>query len=149
MRWTADPERGGFTTGRPFRPLPPHGERHNAASQQADPGSLHAFYKSLIGLRNRHPALARGSYEAAEAQSLVATWQRRLGVDHVLVAINYGETMAALRVPQLAAGARLEPVLGHPTPAVAAEVPGSGGLVLQMPPQSLRVFTVRPPTASR
>lgn len=143
MRWTAEPERGGFTTGRPFRPLPPHGERHNAASQQADPGSLHAFYKTLIGLRNRHPALARGSYEAAEAQGLVATWQRRFGADHVLVAINYGETVAALQVPDLVAGMRLEPLHGHPTPATGAEVPASGRLVLEMPPQSLRVFTVR------
>jgi hypothetical protein len=93
--------------------------------------------------------LARGSYEAAEAQGLVATWQRRLGADHVLVAINYGETVAPLQVPGLAAGTRLEPLHGHPTPAMTAEASASGGLVLQMPPQSLRVFTVRPPTALR
>ncbi len=93
MSWTAD--KSGFTSGTPFRALSGNVATQNVAAQAGDPASLHAWYKTLIGLRNATPALARGSYAQAQANGATLQFQRRLGGQVVQVAINYGTGPAA------------------------------------------------------
>ncbi|MBL8359774.1 MAG: alpha-amylase [Rubrivivax sp.] len=141
MSWTPDAQRAGFTAGRPFRPVAPQVATNNAATQAADPQSIHAFYKAMIGLRNRHASIARGSYEAAHAQGLVATWQRRHGGDHTLTAIHYGTERAPVLV-QLPAGARLVPL--YPAGGGVLGAGPQGRLQIDLPPQSVHVWAVQP-----
>lgn len=96
MSWTAE---GGFSSGKPFRPLAPNRATHNAQAQAADPQSLLHFYRDILALRNTQPSLARGSYEAPIAQGHVLSFQREWQGERTLVAINYGETPAVLTVP--------------------------------------------------
>jgi len=75
------------------------------------------FHKRLIALRNRHPALRRGSYLPLYAEGKVVAFGRVLdagpGGDALLVATNAGETNALARIQVgdhfgLAKGLRLE-----------------------------------------
>lgn len=137
MSWTAD---GGFSAGTPFRPVSPNAATHNLQAQRADPASIWHFYRAMIGLRNAHASIRRGSFEHARADGLVAQWQRRAGSDHTVTLINYGTTGATVQVPALPAGARLRaawPRWGAPARADAA-----GSATLHLAPQSVRVYRV-------
>ncbi|MFT7773164.1 alpha-amylase family glycosyl hydrolase [Roseateles sp.] len=129
MSWTpGTPAPDAFTTSaRPFRPLSPNRSSHNAASQQRDPDSLFSFYRELIALRRASPALTLGRYEADSVDGRLWRFERVHGDERVLVAINYGETPAAIELP---AGARAL----HPMHTAAA--PGRTTL----PPLSLRIY---------
>ncbi len=142
LSWAPDPARGGFTTGTPYRPLAPNVTTHNVQTARQDPHSLWAFYRAMLKLRNTLPSMARGSYEHARADGLVAQWQRRLGRERSVVLINYGRTPAAVQVAALPRRARLHSA--HPAGgalAARADVRGVARLVLA--PQSVRVLLVR------
>ena len=142
MSWTADPRTAGFTTGTPFRPLAPNLASHNVQAQQRDTGSIYHFYKTLIGLRNRLPSLARGSFEGSFSQGLLAGWQRKWQGEHTVVLINYDTRPTAARMEGLPAGAQL--VSAFPAGgAVATKADASGGATLLLAPQQLRVLVVQ------
>jgi len=61
MPWDAGPN-AGFTTGRPWLPLPPDAEQRNVAAQRTDETSVLAFYRRLIALRRATPALRAGGF---------------------------------------------------------------------------------------
>ena len=142
MSWASDTASAGFTTGRPFRPTAPNVGTHNVQTQKTQPDSIYQFYKTMIGLRNRLPSIARGSYKAAFAKGLVAGWQRQLGREHTLVLINYDTRSADVQVPSLPAGARLSPLWPLNAPAARAGTDGQAALLL--PPQSVQVMRIRP-----
>jgi alpha-amylase len=145
MSWTADPRGAGFTTGTPFRPLAPNVATHNAEMQRRDPGSLWHFYKAMIGLRNSHPSIARGSFERGEAQGLVAVWQRRLDEgsrrEHTVTIVNHDTAPGPVRIAGLPPGARL--VSLHPAGgATATRANAQGEANLLLAPLSVRVLEV-------
>ena len=123
----------GFTpSATPFRPLALNRSRHNAETQQRDPGSLFNFYRELIALRRASPALTLGTYEADRVDGAVWSFQRVRGRERVFVAINYGDAPAAVELP-----ARAHQL--HPK----AKAPARGRAML--PPLSLRVFRLETP----
>ena len=143
MSWTGDPARAGFTTGTPFRPIAPNVVNHNARAQAADPQSILAFYKAMIGLRNTHPSIARGRFEHGFADGLVLGFQRALGAERTLVLIHYGTEPATAWVRDLPRGARLEAAYPRTGTALAApRADAQGTLAVPMAPQSVRVFRV-------
>ena len=54
--------RAGFTTGTPYRALSANVATNNVAAQ-ADAGSILAFYKAMLALRNARPSISQGSYD--------------------------------------------------------------------------------------
>jgi alpha-amylase len=146
LSWAADRATGGFTSGTPFRPLAPNLATHNVQAALKDPRSLLHWYRTLIGLRNTHPSIARGSFEHGFAQGLVAGWQRKLADgaerEHSLVLINYGTAPTQVRLDALPPGARL--VSAMPAGgATAARIDAKGAAALWLAPQSVRVLLVR------
>lgn len=137
LSWTADSNTGGFTSGTPFRALAHNVLTHNIASQRGDPNSLFSFYKTLLGLRNAHPALASGSYEHSRADGKMLSFQRRSGDDRVLVVINYGDADRTT-VSQLPANATLQPL--YPTDASALSADAGGNLTLDLAARSVHLF---------
>jgi glycosidase len=141
LSWTADANNAGFSSTKPFRVLARNFAVANVAAQKADPTSLLSFYTAMLSLRNRIPALANGSYEQAVASGLAMSFQRRLGEEQIVVAINYGTASASLTIAALPARAKLEALF--PTIAAAAAADASGLLAVELEPQSLRVFKVQ------
>ncbi len=141
--WTADAS--GFTRGTPFRPLAANAATHNAQAQQRDPASLRSFYKAMIGLRNAHPSIARGSFERGVAQGLVAVWQRRFAEgserEHTVTLINHDTAPAPAQITGLPPRARL--VSLHPAGgATATRADAQGVATLLLAPLSVRVLEV-------
>ncbi len=137
MSWTAD---GGFSSSvTPFRALSPNRARQNAASQARDPRSLLNFYRSLLQLRQRLPALTQGSYEAARVQGQVWSFQRILGAQRLLVLVNYAGAPATIELDGLPARARLSPKLSAVN-SKAARVDGQGHVRLRLPALSVQVL---------
>lgn len=86
MPWVAQDEQGGFTSGQPWLPL---GEANLARAvdrQEGNPQSLLNFTRSLLAMRNAHPALREGKciVELADDKRLVL---RREGASETLWAI--------------------------------------------------------------
>jgi alpha-amylase len=59
MQWSGDPN-AGFSEVTPWKAPDEHYPTFNVAAEAADPGSLLAHYRTLISLRNNHPALRTG-----------------------------------------------------------------------------------------
>lgn len=160
---------GGFTRLTPekrrklFRPLPDNWKTANVATQEKDADSLLNFYRKLIALRKSSAALTLGGFQALSVQSLGETapaakgkkakpaqWQddarvfsfiRQHGDEKVLVAINYSDKEASVRVDT--AGKKLarltalwpEQSVGVDSDAkglASLTIPGSGFAVYRM-----------------
>ncbi|WP_269533574.1 alpha-amylase family glycosyl hydrolase [Chitinimonas sp. BJYL2] len=137
MSWSSEPG-AGFSKGTPFRPTAPNAAQQNVVSEQARPDGLLAFYKAMIALRNTLPAIARGSYEHASVQGSALSYQRRLGKETVLVAINYGSAPASLDIAQLPANRSAE--ARYPAHAAKLRSNEKGQLTLALAPQSVAVY---------
>ena len=92
LPWTAIEPGRGFTTGTPWEAFAPGAEAATVEVQSADAGSLLSSYRLLVGLRDRHPALATGEFIPVEARSgRVAAWLRRTPDDTLLVVHNLSD----------------------------------------------------------
>jgi len=90
MPWSNGPG-AGFTTGRPWLPLPPDIGVRNVAAQAADPQSVLATYERLLAVRREMRPLAAGSLrlDPSGANPDVLAYVRELDGRRVLVAINF------------------------------------------------------------
>ena len=61
MQWT-DGAQAGFTIAEPWQPLNDNYRQFNVLVEDEDPTSLLSWYRQLIHLRNRTPALRRGAH---------------------------------------------------------------------------------------
>jgi len=95
MQWSAAGG-AGFSSGDPWLPVDPSYADRNVERQIGDPGSLLAWYRSLIALRKRHPALQAGGYRALDGVPAgVYGYVREAGPDRVAVLLNFtGRTVA-------------------------------------------------------
>jgi alpha-glucosidase len=89
MPWDDGPN-AGFSAGRPWLRMAPHGETRNVARQAADPSSILSFYRRLIWLRRTTPALQVGAFEwMARGERGALAYLRRTTDQSVLAAINF------------------------------------------------------------
>lgn len=140
MSWSAST--AGFSSGAPFRAPSANIASANVAAQIADPNSILAFYKSMLALRNGYDSLRSGSYERNAVNGSVWSYQRRLGSETVLVAINYGASAATVALANLPASRTL--AAAYPTGGSTLAADAGGNATLVIPAQSVRVFFDRP-----
>ena len=135
MSWTG--QVSGFTSGVPFRAASANIAVNHVQAQHGVEGSLHSFYKTLIGLRQRLPSLARGDYSAAWAQGTLMGFQRHWGSERTLVLYNYGLMAQPVTLNSLGAATRW--VAEYPSaPEMVAGLDGTA--TLSQPPQSVTVY---------
>ena len=91
MQWTSG-ETAGFTTGKPWLPVPPAYKTHNVADESKDPDSVLEFYKHVLKLRHTNQALLDGSYLAInEGDPNVLSYLRIYKDQTVIVALNMSD----------------------------------------------------------
>jgi alpha-amylase len=95
MSWTGEPVTGGFTEGRPFRPLSPNAATHHVAQQVDAPDSLLAHYRRLMRLRRTRASLREGVVGAIVQQGKVLAFDRIHGEERTRVLINAGASAVA------------------------------------------------------
>jgi len=99
MQWDASPN-AGFGDGRPWLPLHPGYKGRNVETQTADADSLLNFYKRLLALRRRTPALVSGAYEQLEKMPRDVLAYRRGGwVEEALVLLNFSASPREIELP--------------------------------------------------
>jgi alpha-glucosidase len=95
--WTAEPG-AGFTTGTPWLPLNQDFRDVNVQAQQDDPDSVLSFYRKLIRLRKKSPALLDGSFRTLISHpDRAMVYLREAGKQTMLVGLNFSDQPA--RIP--------------------------------------------------
>ncbi|MDX1649605.1 MAG: alpha-amylase family glycosyl hydrolase [Myxococcota bacterium] len=100
MQWEPGAGAGFTTAAEPWLPIAEDADRRNVAVQRDDPASLLHLYRALLALRRGTPALQRGSYEPLEAPGGVFAYERRLGEERALVALNFADAPRTLSLGQ-------------------------------------------------
>jgi len=89
----------GFSSAEPWLPLNADWAVRNVAAQERDSGSILVLYRTLLALRRSTPALSIGGYSAAKSGGDVLTFERQLGTDRLLVALNLSAEPRNLPLP--------------------------------------------------
>ena len=143
MSWAAQPTVTRNTRVGPydyFQPAPNIGER-NVAQAAQDSASLWSFYRRLLTLRRDTPALREGDFNLLAVGATALAYERRLGNESVIVAINYGSVASALSLPALVSGRHYASELAQGANAVALDTAASGASTgLSLPGRSAQVF---------
>jgi alpha-glucosidase len=110
MQWSPAPN-AGFSTGRPWLPLAADFAAVNVETESADPSSMLVFYRALLSLRRRHPALSLGAYVPLELPGDVFGYLRRGPDGRLAILLNLSDApqqvdLASDRLAQLR-GAKL------------------------------------------
>ncbi len=98
MQWNAT-RNAGFTTGEPWLPVNPNFNTVNLERQQADPASLWNFYRQLITLRKKYPALLRGTLHILSGTARnVLVFRRSAGSQTLWIAVNFSRRKAIVNL---------------------------------------------------
>jgi len=127
LPWSAGPG-AGFSSGRPWLPLPADWRTRNVATQAADPTSVLSAFRHLIAARAASPALGQGDFAwHVRGDGGVLAWWRRTGDARALVVVNTVGRPAAIALPREGDPWRLA------ASTAGAEVPAgiTGGLPLE------------------
>jgi alpha-glucosidase len=106
MQWDASAH-AGFTSGRPWLPLPADFKTSNVAVERTDPTSMLSLYRRLIGLRRAEPALHLGSYRRMQATDHTLTYVREAGDQQWLIALNFSPHQMTVDAPDFRAQGRI------------------------------------------
>jgi alpha-glucosidase len=120
MPWTAADANGGFTSGKPWLPVPAEHLALAADLQDKDPQSMLNFQRAIIHWRRTLPQLTRGDIAFYDVPEQALALRRDLpGFPSVLAVFNLTNTPVSFDWPAAAGAGKLE---GHGLPG---EVSGS------------------------
>ncbi len=90
MQWTAS-ENAGFSESDPWQKLNANFTEFNVEEEQEDANSLWYVYRNMISLRQKHPALRRGTIQILESSNEdIFAILRKYEDDIVLLIYNFG-----------------------------------------------------------
>jgi alpha-glucosidase len=107
MQWDSSAW-AGFSRVEPWLPVPESARTLNVESQRQDPRSLLCFYRELIALRRRSPALRLGELQLLHVpgHDSVLAYLRSEGAERKLVLLGFGERAEHLDLTALTPGQR-------------------------------------------
>jgi alpha-glucosidase len=98
--WNAEPG-AGFSSGTSWLPLNPDYQTVNVQTERDDPDSVLAFYRKLVWLRKKSPALHSGSFRPLLAHpDRAMVYLREAGKQAMLVGLNFFERPAAVTLDE-------------------------------------------------
>jgi len=98
--WNATPG-AGFTAGKSWLPLNPDYREVNVQSQQDDPDSVLSFYRNLIWLRKKSPALHSGLFRTlVDRPGRALVYLRQAKDQTMLVALNFFDHAATVTLDE-------------------------------------------------
>ena len=118
MQWD-DSEYAGFSTAKPWLPVPPNKNTINVKAEEADPNSLLNWYESLIELKKTNPVFIHGDNVMLNTYNMkVLSWLRKgPGKEAVVVATNFTadpQTVSLSAASQGVTGTTLKTLLKTP-----------------------------------
>ena len=106
MPWT-DAERAGFSSARPWLPIPAEHRARAAATQESDPASVLNGFRSFMRWRARQAALRLGDIRFFDAAEPLLMFSRSHRGESLFVAMNLGAEPVTAAAP---AGLKLQPI---------------------------------------
>lgn len=89
MQWTTG-KNAGFSTAKPWLPVPESAQTHNVAAEEKDPHSILNVYKRLLALRHSEPALLDGKHISLnDSDPSVLAYLRQYKDETILVVLNF------------------------------------------------------------
>lgn len=134
MPWEAEAPSAGFTTGKPWLPIPKN-HRENAVDRQSGrPGSVMEHYREVLAFRRQQSPLVSGTITLLDAEGDVLAFLREAGNETLLCVFNFSDVdSAAFSTKDVG---RTEPI-GFP----GADAVADGGTIT-LPPLTLYVGRV-------
>jgi alpha-glucosidase len=108
MVWEQGEANGGFSSAKPWLPVPQNHRDRAVDTQQGDKKSLLEHYRRFIAFRRNHPALAKGDIEFLAANGDVVAFTRSAGNERIACVFNLGAKPAELDI-----NAASEGLAGH------------------------------------
>ncbi|MEL6922352.1 MAG: alpha-amylase family glycosyl hydrolase, partial [Pseudomonadota bacterium] len=99
MVWAHNGMNSGFSTGKPWLPVPPEHLHLAADTQHGDPNSLLNHYRQALAFRAKYPEFAKGDLEFVGGDENVLAFTRTLGKRAIFVAINMSDQVATIAAP--------------------------------------------------
>ena len=130
MPWRDQPD-AGFTTGRPWLPVPPEHLPLAASRQESDPDSPLNAFRRFLPWRKRLPALCRGDIRFLELPEPLLAFTRTLDSESILAVFNLSDRPQTAALPDLGFGP-IRPLDDH---GLAAGRPTGRGL--ELPPHGV------------
>ena len=98
MQWN-DGLNAGFSKAKPWLPVPANAKSHNVASEMKDENSMLSFYRQLLALRHKEPALLEGDFQLLNGDDPnVLSYARRYKDEAILVMLNMSGTKQQARL---------------------------------------------------
>jgi len=115
MQWD-DSEYAGFSTAKPWLPVPPNKSEINVKAEEADPNSLLNWYRALIKLKETNPVLISGEHVMLDTENTkVLSWLRKgPGKQSVVVATNFTADPQTVNLSAGVTGSRLKTLVKTP-----------------------------------
>ena len=109
MVWNKDARNGGFSSAKPWLPVPAEHLAKAVDTQEGDAASLLEHYRRFLAFRRAHPALAKGDISFLKADGDTVAFTRREGNEEIACVFNLGSTAANVDL----GGRGLQPLPGH------------------------------------
>jgi alpha-glucosidase len=100
MPWTSDMTFAGFSDTKPWLPIAVDHKARAVDMQEADPGSILAFYRRMLAFRRRHPALAKGSLTLGPTATEYVSFLRSDGDETLFCAFNLSDSGQTVTLPE-------------------------------------------------
>jgi alpha-glucosidase len=110
MVWDSKAPNGGFSTQKPWLPVPSEHVGMAVDTQAGDAASLLEHYRRFLAFRRSHPAFAKGEIEFVSAAGDAVAFSRRHGNEEIVCAFNLGAAPATI---DLGAGRAVQALTGH------------------------------------
>lgn len=110
MVWDENAENGGFSSAKPWLPVPREHLAQAVSAQQGDQNSLLEHYRRFLAFRRAHPAFAKGEIEFLAGEGDVVAFTRRQGNEEIVCAFNLGAGHASV---DLGGSRAVQPLTGH------------------------------------
>jgi alpha-glucosidase len=110
MVWDENAENGGFSSAKPWLPVPREHLAQAVSAQQGDQNSLLEHYRRFLAFRRAHPAFAKGEIDFLAGEGDVVAFTRRQGNEEIVCAFNLGAGQASI---DLGGGRAVQPLGGH------------------------------------
>jgi len=132
MPWLREAPYAGFSTSRPWLPVPATHAALAVDEQERDPDSTLSLARRFIALRKRHPALRLGGMRLLETSAATLSFERGFGAERLLCVFNLGSTGVQIQSPPAGSWRLLESIGGAtawtlpPLSALIAEATAGG-----------------------
>lgn len=98
MQWNTAAN-AGFSTTKPWLPVPASASTHNVAMETADSSSILSVYRKLLSLRHHEPALLDGEFMPLNTDDKnVFVYARRAKDETIIVALNISTTEQTIKI---------------------------------------------------